>query len=133
MADAAPNAAGSPNVDIKIGGKQVADAHFISYCVDRDMYMPDMASIVLANQNDIYSTKAVGSPVEILVGKDGKSIFQGEIVGLEPIYKGGEKAKILIRAMNKFHLLLRKRKSVTFTDKTDEQILKQVVSSAGLS
>jgi phage protein D len=125
--------AGSPNVDITIGGKPVADAHFISYTVDCDMNQPDMASIVLANQNDVYSTKAVAGPVEIKVGKADKSIFQGEIVGLEPIYKGGEKAKILIRAMNKFHKLLRKRKSVTFTDKTDEQILKQVVGGSGLS
>jgi phage protein D len=125
--------AGSPNVDITIGGKPVADAHFISYTVDCDMNQPDMASIVLANQNDVYSTKAVAGPVEIKVGKADKSIFQGEIVGLEPVYKGGEKAKILIRAMNKFHKLLRKRKSVTFTDKTDEQILKQVVGDSGLS
>jgi phage protein D len=125
--------AGSPNCDIFLGGKEVSDNHFLSYVVDRDMFQPDMASIVLANQNDIYSTKTVGSEVEIKVGSTPTSIFKGEIVGLEPVYKGGEKAKILIRAMNKFHKLLRKRKSVTFTDKTDEQILKQVVGDAGLS
>jgi phage protein D len=133
MAAEPAGVAGSPKVDIEIAGKPVADAHFISYSVDRDMFMPDMASIVLANQNDIYSTKGVGAAVEIKVGDSAVSVFKGEIVGLEPVYKGGEKAKILIRAMNKFHLLLRKRKSVTFTDKTDEQILKQVVSGSGLS
>ncbi|HET7502469.1 MAG TPA: contractile injection system protein, VgrG/Pvc8 family [Kofleriaceae bacterium] len=123
--------AGSPNVDITIG-KPVSDQHFVSYVVDRDMFQPDMASIVLANQNDVYSAKAVGTEVEIKVGNPPTSIFKGEVVGLEPVYKGGEKAKILIRAMNKFHKLLRKRKSVTFTDKTDEQILKQVANDAGL-
>jgi len=133
MADKTAGVAGSPKVDIEIAGKPVADAHFISYSVDRDMFMPDMASVVLANQNDIYSTKAVGAAIEIKVGDNAVSVFKGEIVGLEPVYKGGEKAKILIRAMNKFHLLLRKRKSVTFTDKTDEQILKQVVGGSGLS
>ena len=35
--------------------------------------------------------------------------------------------------MNKMHELLRKRKSMTFTDKTDQQILTQVVGDAGLS
>jgi phage protein D len=35
--------------------------------------------------------------------------------------------------MNSLHRLLRKRKSVTFTDKTDEQILKDVVDDASLS
>ncbi|MBC7974845.1 MAG: hypothetical protein H7138_07640, partial [Myxococcales bacterium] len=61
------------------------------------------------------------------------SVYKGEIVGLEPIYKGGDKSKILIRSMNLFHRLLRKRKSVTFTDKSDEQILKQVVGDAKLT
>jgi phage protein D len=128
----ADTTAGSPNVDILIDGKEASDNHFLSYVVDRDMFQPDMASIVLANQNDVYSSKPVGAEIEIKVG-GGDSIYKGEIVGLEPVYKGGEKARILIRAMNGFHKLLRKRKSVTFTDKTDEQILKQVVGDAGLS
>jgi Bacteriophage probable baseplate hub protein len=125
--------AGAPNVDILINGTEVSDNHFMSYVVDRDMFQPDMASIVLANQNDVYSSKAVGSTVEIKVGSTPTTIYKGEIVGLEPVYKGGEKARILIRAMNGFHKLLRKRKSVTFTDKTDQQILNQVVGDAGLT
>jgi phage protein D len=35
--------------------------------------------------------------------------------------------------MNKFHRLLRKRKSVTYADKTDQQILTQVASDSGLT
>ena len=121
---------GSPNVDILIDGKEVSDNHFLSHTIDCDMFQPDMASIVLANQGDVYSGKAVGSTVEIKV-KEG-SIFKGEIVGLEPVYKGGEKAKILIRALNGFHKMVRKRKSVTFTDKNDQQILNQVAGGSGL-
>ncbi len=123
--------AAAPDVDIFLDGKEVPDGHLLSYTVDRDMFQPDMAAILLANQSDLYSPQKVGATVEIKV-KEGV-IYKGEIVGLEPIYKGGDKSKIMIRAMNKFHRLLRKRKSVTFTDKSDEQILKQVVGSAGLS
>jgi len=123
--------AAAPDVDIFLDGKEVPDGHLLSFTVDRDMFQPDMAAILLANQSDIYSGTKVGATVEISV-KEGK-IYQGEIVGLEPIYKGGDKSKIMIRAMNKFHRLLRKRKSMTFTDKTDEQILKQVVGASGLS
>jgi phage protein D len=133
MADTPKNAAASPNVDIFLAGQHIPDAHFISYTVDRDMFQPDMASIVLANQGDLYSTQKIGDPVEVKVGNDGTSIYKGEIVGLEPVYKGGEKSRILIRAMNKLHRLLRKRKSITFTDKTDQAILNQVVGDAGLS
>lgn len=125
--------AASPNVDILLNGTEVPDEHFMSYVVDRDIFQPDMASIVLLNQNDMYSTQQVGNSVEIKVGEEDTSVYKGEIVGVEPIYKGGEKTRILIRAMNQLHRLLRKRKSITFTDKTDQAILNQVVQDAGLS
>jgi phage protein D len=123
--------AASPNVNIFLQGEEVPDGHLLSYTVDCDMYQPNMAAILLANQSDLYSTQKVGATVEIKV-KEG-TIYKGEIIGLEPIYKGGDKSKILLRAMNTFHRLLRGRKSITFTDKTDEQILKQVVGNAGLA
>jgi phage protein D len=125
--------AAAPNVDILIDGKEAEDAHFQSYVVDRDMFQPDMAAIVLANQGDIYTPTKVGATIEVKVGDGSTSVFQGEVVGLEPVYKGGDKTILTIRAMNKLHRLLRKRKSVTFTDKTDQQILNQVVSGASLT
>lgn len=125
--------AAAPNVDITIGGTAVPDDHLQSYIVERDMFQPDMASIVLTNQNDAYSGKTVGDKVEILVGKNPESIFKGEIVGTEPTFRGGGKTTILIRAVNKMHNLVRKRQSVTFQDKTDEQILKEVVKSGKLN
>jgi phage protein D len=130
MADAV-----SPHIDVKFADmdEPVADAHLLSMVIDRDVGSADMAAIMLANQDDIYSTLTLGSGVDLSVGTDKKLIYRGEIVGLEPIYKGGDKSKILIRAMNKLHRLLRKRKSVTFTDKTDQQILSQVVGDAGMA
>src|SRR3954470_11235778 len=92
-----------------------------------------MAAIVLTNQNNMYSALKLAGPVEVHIGEDKVAIYKGEIVGLEPIYKAGEKSKIVIRAMNKLHRLLRKRKSMTFTDKSDQQILSAVVHEAGLS
>ncbi|HEY4238226.1 MAG TPA: contractile injection system protein, VgrG/Pvc8 family [Kofleriaceae bacterium] len=127
------NQASSPNVEITISGTKVADSNFLSYTVDRDMYQPDMAQIVLSNQGDTYSGTKVGDPVEIKVGDSATSIYKGEVIAVEPTFKGGEKTRIVIRAMNKFHRLLRKKKSVTYQDKTDQQILQQVVGDAGLS
>jgi phage protein D len=129
----ADSSAASPNVDVLIDGAEASDDHFQSYVVDCDIYQPHMAAIVLANQGDVYSSKQIGASIEIKVGNNKTSIFKGELVGLEPIYKGGEKTVILLRAMNKLHRLLRKRKSRTFTDKTDQQILNQVVGDAGLT
>src|SRR5947199_2296195 len=123
----ADDSAASPNVDILIDGEEASDDHFQSYVVDRDMYQPDMAAITLANQGDVYTPKKIGASIEIKVGKPGTTVFKGELVGLEPVYQGGSKTVITLRAMNKLHRLLRKRKSITFTDKTDQQILSQVV------
>ena len=132
MADDKDNAA-APNVEIYIDGTKIRDSAFLSYTVERDMFQPDMAQIVLSNQGDNHSKTKMGASIEIKVGDSSTSIYKGEVVGVEPQYKGGEKSKVLIRAMNKLHRLLRKRKSMTFTDKTDQQILQQIVSAHGLT
>jgi phage protein D len=122
------------SVDVTVDGKPVEQGNLVSVVVDRDMFQPDMAAIVVSNQDSIYSGKVkIGAVLEVKVGKDQQSIYKGEVVGLEATYKGGEKSKVLIRGMNKLHRLLRKRKSVTFADKTDQQIVNQVVGDAGLS
>ncbi|MBX3158750.1 MAG: phage late control D family protein [Deltaproteobacteria bacterium] len=123
-----------------VDGSEIPDSDFVSYTVERDMNQPDMATVTLSNQNDIHTTKMkIGATVEIKVGVTGsggsqsESIFKGEINAVEPSFKGGETKKITFRALNKMHRLLRIRKSLTFTDKTDQQILNQVVGDAGLS
>ena len=125
------NKSGSPNVDVMVDGEEIPDDHFQEYVVERDMFQPDMATIVLNNQGNRYTSKKVGAAVEIKVGDEKTSIFKGEIVGLEPIF--GEKSRITIRCMNKLHRLLRIRKSRTWTDKTDKQVLEAVVGDAGLT
>jgi phage protein D len=126
--------AAAPNVDILIDGSEVPDADFDSYVVDRDMFQPDMALVVLSNKNDIYSDKyKVGGTVEVKVGNPPVSIYKGEIIGFEGVWKGGGTTKLGIRAMNKMHRLLRHRKSKTFTDMSDQDILNQIVGDAGLS
>jgi phage protein D len=126
--------AAAPNVDILLDGTEIPDADFVSYVVERDMFQPDMAAIVLSNQNDVYSPKIkIGMPIEIKVGKESESIYKGELVGAEGAYKGGQTTRLTLRAMNKMHRLLRMRKSLTFTEKTDQQILSQVANDAGLS
>jgi phage protein D len=126
-------AATAPNVDVMLGGKEASDSDFLSYVIERDMFQPDMAAVVLSNQNDIYGGKyEIGATFDVKVGSPSKPIFQGEIAGFEGTYKGGDKTKLLIRGMNRMHRLLRKRTSVTYTDKTDQQIIEQVCKKAEL-
>jgi phage protein D len=126
--------AASPNVEIYVAGKRAADSNFLGYTVDRDMHQPDMASVVLSNQGDLYTASVkLGDRLEVKVGDGSTPVFIGEIVGVEPVYKGGEKSRVAIRAMNKLHRLSRVRKSLTYMDKTDQQMLSHVVSEYGLS
>jgi phage protein D len=124
--------AAAPNVDVLIKGKEVPDSDFVSYLVERDMNQPDVAAILLSNQNDIYNAIAIGDPVEVKINES-DSIYKGEVLGLEPSYRGGEPTMMLVRCANQMHRLTRKRKSVTFTEKSDQQILDQVVKDAGLT
>jgi phage protein D len=125
--------AAAPIVEISIGGSPVESDDFLSYIVERDMFQPDMAAVVLSNQNDIYipNLKVTGE-IEIKVGTQQQSIFKGEVTGVEGAWRGGEPTRVLIRAMNKMYKLKSLRKSLTFTDKNDQQILSQVVKDAEL-
>ena len=121
-------------IEITIGGTKIEDSDILAFTVERDIGQPDMASVVISNQEANWSTKLkITDEVEIKVGDNLTQIYKGEVTGLEAHYKGGEKARLNVRAMNKMHRLLRQRKSVTFTDKTDQQILSQVAGDAGLS
>ena len=103
--------AAAPNVDILLDGAEIPDGDFISYVVERDMFQPDMAAIVLSTPTPIYSPQIqIGTSIEIKVGSEAESIFQGEQIGAEGTYKGGQTTRITLRAMNKTHRLLRKLK-----------------------
>ena len=126
----------APQVTVKIDGKDVDSdkSKLISMTVERDMYQPDTCSVTLSNQNDISSpTLKVGSKLQISAGDANTQIFVGEISSVEGAWKGGEPSKVTVRAMNKLYKLKAIRKSLTFMDKTDKQILSQVVQDGGLT
>jgi len=125
---------GATNFKILIGGAEISNGNFHSFVVERDVNQPDMCAVVLANQASFYTAKyKVTDDIEIKVGESNESIYKGQIVGVEPQFKGGGKTTVLFRGMNKLHLLLRKRKSVTFTEKKEKDILNQVLGDSGLS
>lgn len=126
----------APNFRILVDGdeKPEAETDLQSLIIERDMFQPDMATMVLNNQGGKYSIWSIGSELEVCIGDDnGTSVYKGEVIGLDAAYRGGDQSRISIRAMNRFHRLLRDRKSRTFTDKTDEEILSQVVQDSGLT
>lgn len=126
----------APQVTVKIDGKDVDSegSNLISMTVERDMFQPDTCSVVLSNQNDKMVPKLKsGSKIEITAGNSNTKIFVGEISQIEGAWKGGEATKVVVRAMNKLYKLKSIRKSLTFQNKTDQQMLQQVVQDGGLT
>src|ERR1043166_9392518 len=93
--------AGAITVKLNLDGIDVPEDHHVSFVVERDIGQPDMATIVVYNQDHRYSKCKITGDVEIKIGKEQKSIYKGEIAALEPTYRGGEPQRIMVRSMNK--------------------------------
>jgi len=120
-------------VKITVKGEEVDDTAFLGFKIERDIFQPDHAIIELSNQESLHSVHGIGDAVEVLVGDDETSIFKGELVGMTPHFKGDGHTTIQIQAFNKLHRLTRGKSSKTYQNKTDQQILSEVVSKYGLS
>jgi uncharacterized protein len=127
------NTKGAVHISVKLDGTEVPDGQWQTFTIDRDLNQPDMAMVVITNTDHSYSQKcAPGQLVEIVM-QSGEKLFQGEIVGLEPIYKGQGESKIVLRCFNKMHNLLRGRSSKTYNEKNDKQIITEVLGKYGLT
>ena len=125
--------AGATNFDIFINGEQVKDDHVHRFDIERDVNQPDMCTVVLTNQNAFYTSKVkIAQPLKIDVGSDQTTIWEGEIVGIEPIYSGKDKTTVVIRGMNKLHKFTRGKVSKTFTKKSDKEILQEILTGMDL-
>lgn len=61
-----------------------------------------------------------------------KTLFEGEITGLEPEFLQGESATLTVRGYDRRHRLMRKRKTRTFLKMKDSDIAKQIAGDWGL-
>lgn len=120
-------------VEVKI--KEVIEATDLHmFSVEQDLDQPDMATVVIRNENHSHTEKyALGDPVEVNIGDDKKAIFKGEIVALEGAYKNGGETMLIVRAFNKLHRLTRARKSKTYVDMKDSAIVQQIAGEYSLS
>jgi phage protein D len=131
--DADTKRATATNFKAKIAGTDIPADETIRVNVDLDLNQPAMAVLTLMNKGHRHSTThAQGDAVEVQVGDGGTAIFKGEIVGIEPIYEAGGESKVLIRAFDRMHRLLRGRKSRTFQDQSDNDIVGKICGDHGL-
>ncbi len=131
MADAA-------HPKVKIKGAEVEKEKINSVIIDRDMDQPDMCQIGVRNLGSPLPACSynLGDAVDILISFTGQtetSVFQGEIVGIEPTYDTSGRSNVLLRCFNRLHRLTRGRKSRTFENMTDAQIAQKIAQEAQLT
>jgi uncharacterized protein len=116
-------------------GSDIDPNEVLSFVVNQDLGQPDMCAVTIQNENHQYSSSLkLGDDVEIAIGDGGGTpIFKGEVVGLEPVYKSNGENAITIRAFNRLHRLLRGRKSKTYLDQSDQDMVTAIAGEHGLS
>jgi phage protein D len=130
-----PNANRTVDVWVACGShKPLEDADLHGFVVNQDLSQPDMAMLTVKNEGHEFSNGTKhGDEVEVKIGgESGTSIFKGEVVGVEPIYKSGGESKCIIRAFNRMHRLRRGKKSKTFQKMSDQDIASSIAQEAGL-
>jgi phage protein D len=110
-----------------LGGAALPTARVVSIVVDGSTTDVDAATLTL----DLARAKppSIGDAVEVL---GGASLFKGEVVGVEPVFDAGGENRVIVRALNKLHRLSRGRKSKTYENQTDAEIVSRIAGEAGL-
>lgn len=131
-------AEGVAEARVKIAGTEVSTEALGAVFVDQDIDQPDLCSITVNNTNEYKFSEKVnhGDEVEVTIGPTTDSpapVFKGEVVGLEPIFDVSGESKVVIRACSKLHRLTRTRKSRTFTEQSDADIVNTIAGEYGLS
>jgi len=131
------NKASAVDFEVVCNNSTVEPTHLSSFTVDLDFSQPDLCSIVVRNEGNLYSAGAkkidLESPIEIKAGENKPIIFQGKVIGLEPIYAADRENTLVIRGIGALHQLLRGTKSKTYMNQTDADIVHSVAGDLGLS
>ncbi len=124
---------------VKINGTEAPTEAVAMVVVEMDLDQADLCTATMKNTNDKKYTVDLnlGDSIEVSIAETGggttKTIFKGEIVGLEPCYESGGETHVLVRAVNRMHRLSRGKNSKTFEKKTDADIVRAIASTYGLS
>lgn len=128
------NTASAVGFKVKVSGNEIDEHHLASWEVTDDLGQPAMAVITVRDENgEQCETPSLADPVEVTAGEDDTVIFKGDLVGIETVYRADGQNVTRFRALNKLHKLSRGRKSRTFVDQSDQDIVGTVAGDHGLS
>lgn len=130
-----------PTFIIKINGSRIPpekDADVKEIVVTERIDAPSQFSIVVSDLHMAWadsSDMTEGTEVSITMGykDDVDEIFKGEITGLTPCFKKNQTDTLTIKGYSKLHRLVRAKKTNSFTEMSDSDIVEQIANDAGLS
>ena len=129
-----------PRMYLKVGGADAQVAvmeDVISIEVDSSLTLPDMFSIHLRDPQKRWvddKTFSLGGGVEILAKNGGEEmkVIVGEITAVEPVFSPHGGPTVMVRGFDKSHRLNRGRKTASFVQMKDGDIVKKIAQNAGL-
>ena len=126
--------AGSVGWKFNLAGEEVKPGDIIQFTVYKALDEPQECTVVLRNTDHSYSSKA--KPGETMTLKstspgtdEMKQLFTGKIQSADTQYAGGGESRIVVRG---YCLLFDKKqgkKSHTYQDKTDQQMIQDVLGN----
>ncbi len=120
------------------------ESHINGVIVDDNIDMPGMFQFELTDSDaregetpliDNLDFFSIGNVVEIKMGyaDELETLIFGEITGLEPEFVSDGLPVLTIRGYDRSHYLLRGRKTRTFVEQKDSEIVEKIASEAGLT
>lgn len=125
-------AAAAPAPTVVVNGVRLAASRVLHVTVDQAPAAPDVAEVHVVPRPR--APIRVGDALDV-IGPGGAtaSLFKGEIVSVEPTFDAAGQPRLIVRGFDRSHRLTRERKTRTFQNASDADIVKRIADEHGLT
>ena len=128
------------DANLKIDNQDIEAEEIFDLLIEQELDQPDMAAVSFSNQSKRWSEEVKeGTAMELSAGHTSdaagaaSTIFKGEVVGIEPTFVATGASRVTIRAFNALHKLARGKKSVSYKNMTDKDLVSKICGNYSLT
>jgi phage protein D/phage baseplate assembly protein gpV len=126
---------------LTVGGAEVSKTdmqELVEVIVDQHVHLPDFFTLrlhdnelKLLDSGPFELTKEI--QIQSTTTEETKvTLFKGEITAIEPVFKEGMNAELVVQGYDKSHRLFRNTRSKAYLNKKDSDLAKEIAQAAGL-